>query len=592
VSVRQVSVAAGAALLVLIAGPARAEAACTIGRMAELPVTMDQMGPMVDAKVNGTPVRFMADSGAFFSMISPGNALSLHLPNVPAPPGFSIRGINGEAAASVVSVKKFSIAGIEIPHTEFVVAGSEVNGIGVIGQNILGIADVEYDLPHGAIRLMRSTGCERSNLAYWAAGNNYSMITIEPRSPQKPHTIGTVVINGKSIRATFDTGASTSMMTLAAAARAGIKPDGPGVVSGGFIWGFGRKLVRTWIGPVQSFAVGDGEQIQHARIRFGAMDDDTDMLIGADFFIAHRVYVDNKSHRLFLTYEGGPVFNLKARYDSPEAKDGAPPTGPAAVAVAPPPADARSESRDGAVAMARDDVDTAVGHFSKAIALAPTEPRYLDQRAEAYFRQGKTLLGRADLDRAIALDPVDLDALLARAALRLHGRDKTAALADLDAADRAADAAAMDRLELGGLLTEAGQPQRAIGVFDQWIKAHPDDVRRPSALNGRCWARAMAGQELDQALHDCDAALRARPGNAAFLDSRGTVQLRRGEWPKAIADYDAALAGRPKMAWSLYGRGLAKLHGGDAAGGKADVDAAIAIRPHVAEEAAGYGIAP
>lgn len=219
--------------------------------------------------------------------------------------------------------------------------------------------------------------------------------------------------------------------------------------------------------------------------------------------------------------------------------------------------------------MARNDLDAAVAEFSKAIGLAPAEPRYLDQRAQAYLRQDKSKLARADLDRLLALKPTDVDALLARASLKQADGDRSGSVADLDAADCALEPVAMARLELGGLLTEAGEPQRAIGDFDQWLKAHPDDVRRPEALNDRCWARALWGQELDTALRDCDdAALRARPGLPGFLDSRGLVKLRLGDAVKAIADYDAALAREPKLAWSLYGGGLARLRTGDAVEGR------------------------
>lgn len=585
---REAAVLAAAAVV----GHGRVDAACSVAKIADLPVTMDGMAPMVDARINGTPVRFMADSGAFYSVISPGSAQSLHLPMAPAPIGFYIRGINGTATASIATVKTLTLAGVDIPHVEFLVAGSETKGAGVIGQNILGIRDVEYDLPHGVIRLMKSEGCGRTNLTYWAAGRSYSMVAIEPRTPQKPHTVGTVIVNGKAIRATFDTGASTSILSLAAAARAGIKPDNPGVTDGGFAWGFGRKLVRTWIAPVQSFAVGDGEQIQHARIRFGAMEGEADMLIGADFFVAHRVYVDNREHRLFLTYEGGPIFNLKARYTGPDAKDGAPAAGTSAAAAAAEPATAETYGRDGAIAMARNDFDTAIADFSKAIDLAPAEPSYREQRSQAYLRQNKLGPARADLDEAIRLKPADLDALLARAALMLHDGDKSGALADLHAADRAADAAAMERLSLGSLMTEAGEPQRAIGQFDQWLKIHPDDVRRPAALNGRCWARALSGLDLDAALRDCNGALRARPGTPAFLDSRGLVELKRGAYAEAIADYTTALSKRPNIAWSLYGRGIAKLRSGEAAAGKVDIAAAEAIHAQIVDEAARAGIKP
>jgi tetratricopeptide (TPR) repeat protein len=133
----------------------------------------------------------------------------------------------------------------------------------------------------------------------------------------------------------------------------------------------------------------------------------------------------------------------------------------------------------------------------------------------------------------------------------------------------------------------------AIAQYDRWIDARsPDDVQMPAARNSRCWVRALAGQQLDRALADCSAAVHARPKVAAFLDSRGLVYLRQGDYSKAVADYDAALALNPKIAWSLYGRGLAKQHQGQTAAGQADIAAATAIFPKIAEEAASHGIGP
>ena len=34
------------------------------------------------------------------------------------------------------------------------------------------------------------------------------------------------------------------------------------------------------------------------------------MLIGADFFLSHRIYVASSQRKLYFTYNGGPVFNL------------------------------------------------------------------------------------------------------------------------------------------------------------------------------------------------------------------------------------------------------------------------------------------
>jgi tetratricopeptide (TPR) repeat protein len=576
--------------LALVLGSSAASAGCTVGRVAELPATMVDMQPMTDAKINGHDVRFVIDSGAFYSVISPGSARELGLDVSPLP-GWMMRGINGEAQMSYTTVKTFTISGADLPHVQFVVAGSEVGGAGVIGQNILGLFDTEYDLPHGAVRLMRSKGCDKTGMAYWigATKRPYSVVELAPYDRQDAQTVGTVMLNGAKIKATFDTGSFDSVLTMAAAARAGITPKSPGVEPGGVIVGFGRKLVRTWIAPFDSFKVGDQEEIRHGRIRFGEMTSDTDMLLGADFFIAHRIYVTNSQRRLYLSYEGGPVFNLKTEHRDT--------TGVAIADTAAPQQTMKTAedfSRAGAVLLAQHDRDGATADFGKAIALAPAEPRYLLQRANAYLGSDHDAAAAADVAAAIKLKPDDIEALLMHAGLGLRrdDPDMAAVVADLDVADRAALPASGERLALGELYVEANKPDRAVPQYTQWIKNHPDDVRKPEALNGRCWARALAGIELPAALSDCNAALRQRPGDTSILDSRAMAELRAGDLDKALADYDTVIAKQPKSAWSLYGRGVAKQRKGDAAGAKADFEAAAAVAPKLAARAKTMGITP
>jgi hypothetical protein len=56
-----------------------------------------------------------------------------------------------------------------------------------------------------------------------------------------------------------------------------------------------------------------------------------------------------------------------------------------------------------------------------------------------------------------------------------------------------------------------------------------------------------------------------------------------GQLDDAIKDYDAALKADPKIAESLYGRGIAKVRKGDAAGGNGDIAAAKALNPGIAD---------
>ncbi|MEX1083986.1 MAG: tetratricopeptide repeat protein, partial [Xanthobacteraceae bacterium] len=76
-----------------------------------------------------------------------------------------------------------------------------------------------------------------------------------------------------------------------------------------------------------------------------------------------------------------------------------------------------------------------------------------------------------------------------------------------------------------------GQYDRAIENYSQVIRLDPKNA---FAFNNRCWARAILGRELREALADCDASLRLRPNDAATLDSRGFVHIKLGQFDPAI----------------------------------------------------------
>ncbi|HSI19450.1 MAG TPA: aspartyl protease family protein [Sphingomonas sp.] len=572
-----------AATLTLL--PAPAFAACSVTRIAEFAVTMDDLSPRIETHINGKEARFILDSGAFYSTISPGSAAELGLRLQPAPDGFTMSGVGGETSIKLATVKEFKLAGSSLHDVQFIVGGSEFGAVGLLGQNVLRIADVEYDLAHGAVRLMRTKGCGNVNLAYWHGDKPYSMLETAPTTPFEPHTVATVMLNGVKLRAMFDTGASTTMLSLGAAARAGIKPDSPGVVDAGESSGIGRRVVRTWIGPFTGLKLGDNEEIQRIKLRFARTDlGDADMLIGADFFLSHRVYVANDLHRMFITYNGGPVFDLTVH------QDGTTRPVPAIAGDTAQPTDAAGFARRGAALAARRQYKDAIGDFGHAMSMAPTDARYPLQRAMARLATGDRDAAATDLDLAIRLDPNAVDARVTRAAMHSGDDDHSATRADADALDHQLAPASDRRFELASLYESIDAFEPALAQYDQWIRAHPDDSRRAIALNGRCWTRAQMGRDLNKALDDCNTAIRLRPGEAAFLDSRGMVQLRLGNLDRAIADYDAALSKVHDIAWSLYGRGLAKQRKGLKEEGAADIAAAVKIDEKLPARARKLGI--
>jgi predicted aspartyl protease/tetratricopeptide (TPR) repeat protein len=566
---------ASLAILTLSTSPMRALAACKLAKMAELPVTMTNSRPVITAKVNGRDARFVVDSGAFFSMISEASAAQFDLKLTPAPLGLFVKGVGGAVDPSIATVDVFTFAGIPIHNVQFLVVGGlgRSENAGLLGQNFFRIGDVEYDLGKGMIRLMRAKGCENATLAYWVKpSESYSLMDIEAATPQSAHIAGTALINGQKIRVIFDTGAPTSLLSLKAADRAGVKPGSQGVVDAGYGGGIGRNRIRTYVGPFSSFKIGD-EEILNTRLRFADFGgDDADMLIGADFFLSHRIYVANSQHKLYFTYNGGPVFDLTSRSGNPEDDK-----------AADEPVDAAAYSRRGTAFAARRD-------------FAPRNPEYFYQRGIVYRDNNQAELALADFDRTLDLKSDDLPALVTRAQLRLRARDIAGATTDLGAADRAASKEDDIRLFLARGYQDADLLPASIAQYDRWIAAHDGDPRMPDALNGRCWARALQGQELAAALSDCNTALKLSakqsPMSASVLNSRGLVRLRLGDYDKSIADYDDALKIAPKSAWSLYGRGVAEMRSKRAPEGQADIAAATAIRATVADEFSRRGIIP
>ena len=550
---------------------------CILKPLAQLPVTVVDRQPRLTAKINGVDTSFLVDSGAFFSSLSDTEAANLRLRAIPLAQGVSVVGIGGVADLGEVRATAFELGGATLHNVTFGVVHRDAGNL--IGQNVLGLADTEYDLGVGMIRLMRPYGCGERPLSYWAPGiHPSSAALISLNEDQYPLGGMTVFVNGSPLRALLDTGSTQSVLTAKAADRLGLKTESN---SQNRMQGVGRRAVAASVAKIDDLKLGD-EEIKNTRLT--VIDDalsliGVDMILGADFFLSHHVYVAKSQSKVYFTYNGGAVF--------------APPQDSVAT-------DAKQEeltdggayARRAAAHASRGDARQALEDYDRAVVLAPNEAEILTQRGLFYVSAGKTREALADFDLSLKLKPDQPGVRLDRAAMLIRADRKAEASTELS--DIAHTLPKDDDLQLVLAETFAAVDRfdDAIVHLDGWIAGHPNSGSQGRALNDRCFDRALAGSDLPRALSDCNAALRLRPGMAAFLDSRGLVHLRMGDLDKAIADYDAALAAQPKLAWSLYGRGLAKLKKGDAAGGKADLAAATAISPTIAAQAAKHGFAP
>jgi len=557
-----------------------------------LPVTIEGTRPVTAAKFNGESVRLLVDSGASFSQISSAAVEQFKLRTSMAPLGFTVRGVGGSTVPTVATVKQFTLGNVDVSNAEFLVTGNEVGsngGVGLIGQNLLQRWDVEYDLANGMVRLMLDDDCHGVMLAYWLKpGESFTEINIPRPTPRDPLTIGSAYINGVKIRVIFDTGSSLSILSTKAAERAGVKTDMPGVTDGGLSRGVGRNEVKTYIAPFDSFKFEGGEEIRHARLRIADINVDVaDMLLGADFFLSHRVFVAHSQNKLYFTYNGGPVFNLRgpppatanATADTPEKEsDGG--------------LDAAALARRATGFAGRRDFDHALADLTQASEMEPNNPEYIFLRGQVYAQKGDADKALADFDRTVQLKPDHVAALMNRAELRFRAKNIGGAREDLGAVDKIAAKQADVRYELGLAYERLNLLPSAIAQFDLWIPTRDEDPRLAVALNGRCRARAILGQDLDAALKDCNGAVSRSPkgSNAPMLATRAFVRLRLGDYDKSIGDYDAALKINPQMPTALYGRGVAKIRKKQIAEGEADIANAEKSAPKVAQQFEALGI--
>ena len=575
-----------------LAGGSPAGAACVFAKAAELPVTMRGLRPTITTKINGHDAIFIVDTGAFYSMLSKEAAQRFGMKPSMAPAGLRIRGVGGsDAPAEVARAQEFVFAGQAHKNVEFLVGG-RLGGeetVGLLGQNILGSMDIEYDLANGYLRFFRAKGCGDANLAYWSAGKPVSRLPLkgdEGRVLMKVTT--SAKIDGHSINVHWDSGASLSVLSRPAAARAGIRPSSENVSAGGVSYGVFGGGLETSLAPFSSFAIGD-EEVRNTRLRVADIElQDADMLLGADFFLSHRILVSRSQGKLYFTYNGGPVFRLDREARQVQAAGG----DAAAPASAAGPKTAAEYSLRGAASAARRDFTAAIADLSKAIELDPAETQYYKARAMARLGARQPLPAMADLGEVLRRKPDDVDTLVTRGSLYLSAKNGPEARADFEAARKHAPNDVQVALRIGRVYSANNAFEAAIKEYDRALAAQPDGEQAPHILNERCWSRALSGRELESALADCDLALKKGGRNSAFMDSRGLVLLRLGRLDEAIRQYDASIKAQPKHAWSLYGRGLAKLRKGDKAGGEADIAAAMAIEPGVAEQAKQIGLAP
>lgn len=571
------------ALLALCLAQGLAGAACQL-RAMEIPVRIVNHRPIVSMVINGTELNMLLDSGAFFSFLARSTAEQLGLKLRSLPDGLRVLGHDGAVETQLTRVAKVQFNLIEVPNVEFLVGGNELgSGIqGILGRNFLSIADVEYDLNQGMVRLMFPKGeCSEAHLAYWAGDAPIIETPLEPLFGESNPAIRVrVKINGNSLRALLDTGAPVTTLSLRGSRRANIPQSDLEPV--GRSGGLGTGFLKSWRGPMAKFELG-GEVISNNRVSIDeSKSDEHDLLIGLDYFLSHRVYISKAKGKLLATWNGTPVFSTGAADPGLDTQSAA---RPAEVS----PDDAAALSRRAAAAMTRGDDQAALADLNRVIELQPdAEHRLARARLHLKLRAGEAAL--ADLDEALRQQPSLHDARLLRARVRHAKGQRDATVRDLSELDAALPPSSHLRYAMADLYAMLDRVPEALRQWELWMPTHADDRSLANALNSRCWLRVRANTQLPEALEDCKQAVKRDRENATHLDSLGWAHLRLGDAKRAIDAFSDALERKPDLAYSLYGRSLAARRLADEAAATRDLEAARKLRRAIEADAKRLGL--
>jgi tetratricopeptide (TPR) repeat protein len=441
------------------------------------------------------------------------------------------------------------------------------------------------------MRYFKADGCGYdANLAYWSQGLAVSRLTIIEPTNILTKVIANAKIDGHAIRVSFSSASGLSILSRGAAGRAGVQINSDRVVRSDLTYGTYGKGLETSLAPFASFAIGD-EEIKNTQLRIADIDlPSSDMVLGADFFLSHRILISNSQKRVYFTYNGGPVFRLDGNPQQ-VAQGGASPLAASAAASGDEPKTGAEFARRAAAEAARRELQPALADYGKAIELEPDSGAHYRARAMVRLTARQPVLAMADLDESLKRRPDDPEALMRRGELYLSANDAARGKADFDAAMKLAPNESALVSQAANAYTRARLFEPAIQELDRWIATHPKNEDLARVQNARCFARAAWGRDLDMALADCDAAMR-RDRTSATMGNRGLVLLRLGRFDDSIAQYGEAIHAQPRDATAFYGRGLAELKKGAKAAGDADIAAATAIAPQAGEFYKRFGLTP
>jgi predicted aspartyl protease len=278
-------------------GCAAPPASCQLQTIVNVPVTFVEGEPTVMVTVSGHEFRFMIDTGAQNSVLTP-EALGVLNAQARFVDGFAV-GVGGRVSTGYTQPGDFKLDGLRVEDEQFFVndlfekaqAGTKIDGL--LGDDILEHYNLAFDFPHNRFRMFLRGTCP----ATFPFKGQFADVPVHETNHGAFNI--PVTIDNRPVDVELDTGAVPTVFDTTTLQQAGVRAQD--VCKTSQLEGIGGKETVTYHERFASVTIG-GEEADGAVLEVidRAEADVPFSVLGEDYLRHHQVYISEDTAQVWL----------------------------------------------------------------------------------------------------------------------------------------------------------------------------------------------------------------------------------------------------------------------------------------------------
>jgi predicted aspartyl protease len=294
--------------LVALFWPALASAACVVQQRTSVKLQIVGTVVLVPVMVNGVAGDFILDTGAALTVVTP-DAVGHFGLRLDEWTSTTMLGVGGVERRRNADPRSFELGGVALHRRSLArdatlrvatlprssVGERQIDGL--LGRDFLSQFDLDLDFPHQTLTLYDVHGCIGGFLPW---REPYISVTVE--HPIESALLVPLVIDNVPLLALLDSGASRSLVAARGMARLGLGIDQLRGDPSQIVSGVGPHTVTMWRHKFRELQIGS-ETIADPVFLVAPVPlrPISDMLLGADWLLGHRVWISYATNQLFAT---------------------------------------------------------------------------------------------------------------------------------------------------------------------------------------------------------------------------------------------------------------------------------------------------